>query len=127
MSYSQYRHSEDPVSAQNSVLFFHGPSLTKAEFLLPAGAKERGYLIEVMIIIRDAYGEASEIKLPIQVLFFVLFLLKSFPLESTFRLLQDYLHYLRYIIIAASACANFIQVHSKSYCPNGDLRKSKCC
>lgn len=69
MFYSHPRDSKDPSSAENGVLFFYGPSLTKAEFLFPAGKEGDGHIIEVMVTIKDAYGEAVENKLQIKVLF----------------------------------------------------------
>ena len=68
MFYTQSNNSKDQGSTHNSVLFFHGPSITRAKFSLPAGKKERGHVIEVMVVIKDAYGEASEITIPLQVI-----------------------------------------------------------
>lgn len=68
MFYSQSNLSKDLNSAHNSVLFFHGPTITSANFSLPAGEKERGHMIEVIVVIKDAFGEATEIKIPLQVI-----------------------------------------------------------
>ena len=68
MFYSQSNISKDLNSVHNRVLFFHGPTITSANFSLPAGEKERGHMIEVIVVIKDAYGEATEIKIPLQVI-----------------------------------------------------------
>lgn len=59
--------NKDPGSSPNGVLFFFGPSLAKAEFSFTAGKEEEDRLIEIVVVIKDAYGESVENKLQIQV------------------------------------------------------------
>ena len=66
MFYSYPRDSKDLGSSQLLSAWF-GPSLTKAEILFPADREEDGHLIDVMVIIKDAYGESVKNKLQIQV------------------------------------------------------------
>ena len=68
MFYSHLNKSEeDPVSSLNGVLFFFGPSLASHRAILPVGKKENNYSVNVVVIIRDAYGEVVGKNLWIQV------------------------------------------------------------
>ena len=75
--------NKDPGSSPNGVLFFFGPSLAKAEFSFTAGKEEDDCLIEIVMVIKDAYGESVENKLQIQVfvcLFLLFFFVSLMPL-----------------------------------------------
>lgn len=67
MFYSYPRDSKDPSSFQNGVLFFLGPSVESAEILFPAGKEEDRHLIDIVVKIKDAYGEFALDNLTIQV------------------------------------------------------------
>lgn len=71
--------NKDPGSSPNGVLFFFGPSLAKAEFSFTAGKEEEDRLIEIVVVIKDAYGESVENKLQIQV-FVCFFFVSLMPL-----------------------------------------------
>ena len=71
MFYSYPRDSKDPSSFQNGVLFFLGPSVESAEFLFPAGKEEDRHLLDVVVKIKDAYGEFALDNLTIQVTIFL--------------------------------------------------------
>ena len=57
-----------PGSPRNGELVFFGPSLQGQEVLLPVGKDEARYFINVVVLIKDAFGEFSKITLPVQVL-----------------------------------------------------------
>lgn len=57
MYYSYQGDSKDPSYSQNGALFFLGPSVESAEFLFPAGKEEDRHLIDVVVKIKDVYGE----------------------------------------------------------------------
>lgn len=57
-----------PGSSRNGELVFFGPSLQGQEVLLPVGKDEARYFINVVVLIKDAFGEFSKITLPVQVL-----------------------------------------------------------
>lgn len=67
MFYSYPRDSKDPSSSQNGVLFFFGPSVESAEILFPAGKEEDRHLIDIVVKIKDAYGEFVQDNLTIKV------------------------------------------------------------
>lgn len=67
MFYSYPRDSKDPSSSQNGVLFFLGPSVESAEILFPAGKEEDRHLIDIVVKIKDAYGEFVQDNLTIKV------------------------------------------------------------
>ena len=68
MFYSHPGESKEPGSPQNGVLFFFSPSLAGHKAMLPVGKKEDDYLVNVVMVIKDAYGEFTDKMLRIQVL-----------------------------------------------------------
>ena len=89
--------NKDPGSSPNGVLFFFGPSLAKAEFSFTAGKEEDDRLIEIVVIIKDAYGESVENKLQIQVLFFSCFLCRCCCVANNVHSkLQHYIFHFTY-------------------------------
>ena len=69
MFYSHPIASKVPGSFQNGVPFFFGPSLeTGYKAVFPVGKKEDDYFINIVVIIRDAYGEFVDKTFQIQVI-----------------------------------------------------------
>ena len=67
MFFSHPNETLEPSSYQNSVLFFYGPSLVSHKAIFPVGKKNNDYFINIVVRIRDAYGEFVEKLLRIQV------------------------------------------------------------
>ena len=68
MFYSHPAESKEPGYSQNGVMFFFGPSLAGHKAMLPAGKQEDDFFINVVVVIKDAYGEFADKVLRIQVL-----------------------------------------------------------
>ena len=68
MFFSHPADAKVPGSSQNGELFFFGPSLVHQEKLLPVGKDEDDYVVNVVVLIKDAYGEFSKKALSVKVL-----------------------------------------------------------